>query len=521
MKKWLAMLMLMLVALAARGDEAATRQAIFAETTREVDLGGQVLLFCNTDELCQNAMARMQTFAHALLAGTPGTTNAAQIEATLGRVDGFLDNIGLRAVRGVAYSATPRPDGLNNLKLFVNRTPATGALWRVFGTAPRPLKGLSLLPRDTVLANVQNVDLAAAWQLVRSGVRQLGGAEALQAMDRSLDGVTINSGVNVAALLGALGDELLVSVQLSAVSNVMVTAGGQLQVYPRPSALIGFALRDPAAVRQQCATLVQTGLLRPLPPLDGSPVYALAQLVTQNAPFPLAPVVVVRDDFLLFASQPDIAAAACAAARTGHGLTATPDFRKAFAGMPTTALNGLVYLHPKFSQTLQQFQASVVSAAAGADQGNAATRALLELFPPGQLALVRMAKPNGMALQAVASFGGRDTLASMAVMPVAMLAAVALPAATKGRQTAQRAACLNNLRLLDIAKEEWAIDKDKHAGDVPTAADLRPYLKNPLVCPQGGHYIIGPVGRPPRCSLPEHALPPASMQKRKTPSTEL
>ena len=57
-------------------------------------------------------------------------------------------------------------------------------------------------------------------------------------------------------------------------------------------------------------------------------------------------------------------------------------------------------------------------------------------------------------------------------------------------------------------------------GDVLTAADLRPYLKNPLVCPLGGRYIIGPVGRPPRCSLPEHSLAPPASQKRKTPSTE-
>ncbi len=518
MKKW--MMGLLLATLVVRADDAASRQAIFAGTTREVDVGGQVLLFCNTDELFQNAMLRVQSFVHALLADAPGTTNAAQIEATLGRVDGFLDNIGLRAVRGVAYSAAPRADGLNNLKLFVHRTPATGALWRVVGTAPHPLKGVTLLPRDTVLANVQNIDLAALWQLVRSGVRQLGGGEALTAMDQGLDGVRTNSGVNVGALLGALGDEFLVSVQLSSVSNVMVTTGGQLQVYPRPSALLGFALRDAAAVRQQCAALAQRGLLRPLPPVEGAPAYALMQLAADNAPFPLAPVCVVRDDFLLFVSQLDIAAAACAAARTGNGLAATPEFRKAFAELPTAALNGLAYLHPKFSRTLQQFQAGAMGAVKGADQGGAATRALMELFPPGQLALVRIAKSNGMALQAVASFGGRDTLASLAVMPAAVLAAIALPAANKGRQAAQRAACLNNLRQLDIAKEQWAIDKDKRAGDVPTPADLAPYLKTAPVCPLGGRYSLGPLGRPPRCSIPDHSLAPPPQQKRKTSTPE-
>jgi hypothetical protein len=74
---------------------------------------------------------------------------------------------------------------------------------------------------------------------------------------------------------------------------------------------------------------------------------------------------------------------------------------------------------------------------------------------------------------------------------------------------AQAAACVNNLRLIDGAKEQWALDHQKPPGALLTAADIAPYLKgNTLpVCPAGGIYTLNPVGIAPICNLPGHALP--------------
>ena len=51
------------------------------------------------------------------------------------------------------------------------------------------------------------------------------------------------------------------------------------------------------------------------------------------------------------------------------------------------------------------------------------------------------------------------------------------------------------------------VEKGKRATDVPTKQDLLPYLRKWPVCPQGGTYIIGPVGEKPTCSIPGHELP--------------
>jgi hypothetical protein len=77
----------------------------------------------------------------------------------------------------------------------------------------------------------------------------------------------------------------------------------------------------------------------------------------------------------------------------------------------------------------------------------------------------------------------------------------------KARATSQQNACINNLRQLDAAKNEWALEKGKKEGDIPTQEDLLPYLRKWPVCPAGGTYTINAIGEQPTCSIPGHKLP--------------
>jgi RNA polymerase sigma factor (sigma-70 family) len=73
-------------------------------------------------------------------------------------------------------------------------------------------------------------------------------------------------------------------------------------------------------------------------------------------------------------------------------------------------------------------------------------------------------------------------------------------------------ACINNLRLIDSAKQQWALEHNKTGEDTPTWDDIKPYLGRGAngeipVCPDGGVYTIGKVGEKPTCSIPSHVLP--------------
>jgi chromosome segregation ATPase len=68
--------------------------------------------------------------------------------------------------------------------------------------------------------------------------------------------------------------------------------------------------------------------------------------------------------------------------------------------------------------------------------------------------------------------------------------------------------CVNNLRMIDGAKQQWALEHQKQKGALLTAADLTPYLRGNVlpVCPSGGVYTLNPVGLAPICNIPGHAL---------------
>jgi len=77
------------------------------------------------------------------------------------------------------------------------------------------------------------------------------------------------------------------------------------------------------------------------------------------------------------------------------------------------------------------------------------------------------------------------------------------------RSTKASNACVNNLRQIEGAKEQWALEQQKKPDAVPTWDDLKPYLAHQTICPEGGTYTLGRVGVAPTCSVggPSHSVP--------------
>jgi ABC-type proline/glycine betaine transport system substrate-binding protein len=93
-------------------------------------------------------------------------------------------------------------------------------------------------------------------------------------------------------------------------------------------------------------------------------------------------------------------------------------------------------------------------------------------------------------------------------VPIGILSAIAIPNFVKACGTSQQNACISNLRQIDGAKSQWALDKKMTDSDTPTRADLKIYLGNRQfpVCPAGGTYTINSVSSRPECSHAGHSL---------------
>jgi prepilin-type N-terminal cleavage/methylation domain-containing protein len=59
---------------------------------------------------------------------------------------------------------------------------------------------------------------------------------------------------------------------------------------------------------------------------------------------------------------------------------------------------------------------------------------------------------------------------------IGLLAAIAIPNFLRARSTAQMNACINNLRQVDAAIQQWALEKGEAASATVEGTDIQPYL---------------------------------------------
>src|SRR5438132_12336010 len=103
---------------------------------------------------------------------------------------------------------------------------------------------------------------------------------------------------------------------------------------------------------------------------------------------------------------------------------------------------------------------------------------------------------------------------------IGLLAAIAIPNFVRARTTAQQNACINNLRQIDSAKQQWALETRQASNATPVMTDIDPYLGRAcsatnVLCPAGGStatftssYTINNVQTAPQCAVMSstHAL---------------
>jgi hypothetical protein len=228
-------------------------------------------------------------------------------------------------------------------------------------------------------------------------------------------------------------------------------------------------------------------------------------------PIQLRPTLATSDGYLFLATT-DALIRSALAAKSGKepGLKSTPEFKRLSAGVPTQG-NQFVFLSQRFGRTLMNVQRQALAMNRSAPTAaRDFMRSLLNPDHANYTYSVGAHIDEGWLSVGNGNQGaGQVFAAGTVVAPVALLSAIAVPNFVKARTTAQKNACINNLRMIQGAKSAWALENKKPTTATPSEQDLLTFFRSGKMpeCPAGGTYSINSLSESPECSTAEHRMP--------------
>jgi prepilin-type N-terminal cleavage/methylation domain-containing protein len=99
---------------------------------------------------------------------------------------------------------------------------------------------------------------------------------------------------------------------------------------------------------------------------------------------------------------------------------------------------------------------------------------------------------------------------------IGLLATIATPTWVRARTSSQANTCINNLRQIESAKQQWALETRQATNAMPAYTDVSSYLKNAVSCPTAGtdtsfsgSYTLNSVANPTTCNImpSTHTIP--------------
>ena len=500
------------------GESAETTS--FKEVTSKLDTGGNLYLYLSTEQWLKNLSGQVEKW-HGVVGALPNLQDQRQvIDNAFGIGTRLIKDSGLEDISGIGMSSIAREPGMYYNKMIIHHYAGqgNGFMWSIFGKGAHDLDGLDLLPANTAMAAFYDLDPAQVWSIIQKQCEESGFPQAKDFLKTFPQQFEKGAGIKLDEVLDSLDGEFgfVMTLDDSKMVTIPLPTRERLEI-PEPAIMLVVKVKNDAIFKRIDAVLKQKGAPG-LISVDQNGVRMRTVPVPVPIPITLRPSIAMSGGYLFLASSDVMIQEALAVKGGKAGLKSTDEFKKLSADLPQQG-NQFCYLSQRFGATMMKVQ---MQAFAGNNQMPPQMKELMQSFAnPDKAAFTYAVVANtdeGWITVANASQSGGNALLIAPAIPAAM-AAIAIPNFIRARNMAQNngrsmggntSACINNLRLLDVAKQRWAAEKNKPAGTVAKWEDLQPYLgrgRATMRCPDGGEYTIGAVGEPPTCSIPGHRLP--------------
>lgn len=490
----------------------------FNEVASQLDAGGNFYLYLSTEQWLDGVSGKVDGWRN-LFSEMPGASSSdlKNINKAFNVVTRLIKDSGVEDVSGFGMSSLATEKGFYRTKAMLHhyKGKGDGFLWTMFGDKPHTLDGLDLLPASTAFATFSDLNIGELWTVIQKEVEQSDVPELQKGFRQLPKEFEKATGLNWEKVLGSFGGEVGVVLTLdeSKMIPVPLPGGGNepLEV-PEPGLMIVAKVNDDTIFNRIDAELKKNKqIAQMVVSADKGKLKMRTVPVPLPLPIQLRPTIATSDGYLFIATTDALIQEALAVKGGKPGLKSSDEFKHLSKDVPSKG-NHFSFISKNFGTTFVKIQQQAMGMKSGV---SAAQKEWMQSFMSADKAMsAYTVGANTEEGWLTVGNGNQNPAAILAattvVLPVAVLAGIAVPNFTRARGTAQKNACINNLRQIDGSKQQWALENKKKDDETPTEDEVKVYLKNEKfpVCPQGGHYTIGKVNEDPTCSVAGHQLMP-------------
>ena len=494
-----------------KGGIVSAEKNSFNEVTAKLDKGGNFYMYLSTEQWLTGVSDKVGDLREFVLQlPQVPSDDREKVEKVFNVIQDGVKESGIEQVSGVGMSSIAREPGFYYSKFILHhyKEQKAGFLWSLFGQQPHAMNGLDLLPGNTAVAAFSDMDLQILWNVITNSVTRMDVPEVDKALTEFPAIFAKQTGMSFDELLNSLGGEYGLVMTLDSSKQIAIPLGTNGMKIPEPGLMIIAKVKgDGLFNRIEASMKGNQSIIR----VDESDLKMRTMPFPLPLPIQLRPTVARSGDYLFVATTDTLIREALAVKKGEKpGWKASDEYKKLSQGLPAQG-NSFFFMSPKLGAAFAEVQKQALSAKG--DMTESQSELLKKLLGGGESSYSFSVAANtdeGWEVYA----NGNQSMNRVALVPAAfaggLLAAIAVPNFVKARETAQKNACINNLRQLDGAKEQWAIEHSKKVGARPSGQDLygpNGYMKHQPVCPAGGTYTINPIGTNPTCSHAGHVLP--------------
>lgn len=483
------------------------KQTSYTAVTSQLDRGGDLFGYLGTAQWLDGLSGKIGEYEKLALEMAPGEEESVKLAFKI--ITGLVKRSGMEELSGVGVSTVQVGEEQFRSRFYMHHAAArnSGYLWNLFGEKPHALSGLDLMPEDAVFASYSDVNVKALWKTLLSELVMLGTPEIRQSLSAAPEQFKMLTGMDLDEFLDSFGGEIGGALLLNdaiPVNLPMPSPSGRPMQIPQPELLLVAKVNDRLLFDQLVKVSAQMPNVRK--EQEGAVHKVLMPALVPFVPA-LQPVIAYDGGHLFVVSSPGVLKKVLAAKAGGPSLRNNEQFKALAAHLPSEG-NSFTYLSDRLGKEYMKFQQNMIPAGDGPSPQQFSVL-LQKLSTPAITASVFQNTDEGWLTTSVGNQSVADALSIGSVAVVGLLAAIAIPNFVKARATAQKNSCIANLRQIDGATQQWALENKKKATDKPDAKAILEYLRNSRMpeCPAGGIYKLGEqISHSPTCSHAGHKL---------------